>query len=713
MCRESQIDLKLGGLLISFQAVSQTMIARSIYFVPIFLGAFLLFLVQPIMGKFILPWFGGSSAVWTTCLLFFQLALLGGYAYAHALTKWLEPRRQAVVHLSLLVAALFFLPIAPDQAWKPDLNDGPVSRILALLLMTIGLPFAVLSATAPLLQKWFAISRPGESPYRLYALSNAGSVAALALHPFVVEPLMTRQGQSWFWSGGMIAFVIACAGCAMTVWRVGPGGQIADGNSRPGDAIGKEPAARRGELFLWLALSACGSVLLLSTTNEISQDVAVVPYLWVLPLGIYLITFIVCFDKPERYSRRFCGNGFLASLLLLCLALFARNSLHFYARTALYVVSLFFGCMVCHGELVRLKPAVTRMTLFYLAVAAGGAAGGLFVALVAPANFNDYYEHQLALIACAALVGRLFLFSGSTPEKTAPLVERAWTVTVIAACASMLVYDAWVFRKSAIFSTRNFYGAVMVHDFWPGKDSDPVRFLQHDNIIHGYQVMTPEKRREPTGYYEKSSGGGTALELFRADKPRRVGVVGLGVGTLAAYGRSGDTFRIYEIDPQVIDAAGNYFTFLSDSAATIEIAQGDGRLLLERETLQRFDILMLDAFTSDAVPVHLLTIEAVKLYQRHLKPDGILAFHLSSRNLDLTAVVRAAAEHLGLRHLLVVNAPEPVSIGFYSSEWMLVSSNAVFLDQLARAHPGTRRGGSAKTIRLWTDDYTSLLPVLK
>lgn len=687
--------------------------APPIYLATVVLGAFLLFLVQPIMGKFILPWFGGGSSVWTTCLLFFQTVLLAGYAYAHVLTTRLAPRRQAVVHLSLLICALFFLPITPDDRWRPEPNDGPVGRILVLLLMTIGLPFLVLSATAPLLQKWFAISRPGQSPYRLYAFSNAGSVAALTLHPFVVEPLMTRQMQSWIWSGGMLAFVVVCGGCAILIWRLGP-------------SMGNDPAAvdveatdkgksniGPGDFWRWIGLSGCGSILLLSTTNEMSQDVTVMPYLWVLPLGIYLISFILCFDKAERYSRRVCGNGFLASLLLLCVAMFAKNHLHLYARMAFYAATLFFGCMVCHGELYRLRPAVARLTAYYLTISAGGAAGGLLVAVVAPVVLHDYYEHQLGLLACAAIVGRLVFRGGAGRVGWSSLFQRAWTGIAIACCVGIMACEVWMSRKTVTVASRNFFGAIAIHEVDAREGTGRGQYLQHGNIVHGYQVLESGKRRYPTGYYGETSGGGFLLTTLPISGPRRVGVIGLGVGTLAVYGRSGDVYRFYEIDPAVIDAAWNHFTFLADSAATIEIARGDGRLALEREPAQQFDVLVLDAFTSDAVPVHLLTVEAFDAYRRHLKPGGVLAFHLSSQHLNLTSVVRAAADHLGLRHLSFDDLPPQEAWWLLASKWTLVSSDAVFLDRLAQAHPVTRGGGPSGTAILWTDDYSSLLPVLQ
>ncbi len=685
------------------------MSAFPLHAATVFLGAFLLFLVQPIMGKFILPWFGGGSSVWTACMLFFQLALLAGYGYAHGLAGRFSPRRQATIHACLLLAGLCFLPIIPDAAWKPSPDNAQVGRILLLLAATIGVPFLALAATAPLMQVWFSMTHPGRSPYRLYALSNAGSVAALLLYPFAVEPLLTRQTQSWLWSGGMCLFAAVCAGCALRLPR--PAAPVP---GRAPDEAGPVPDGgdNGGGFGAWLGLSACGSVMLLATTSEISQDVAVTPYLWVLPLGIYLITFILCFDHPRWYSRRLHGPAFLAGLLTICLALFWRNSVGLYFKTALYAATLFFGCMVCHGELVRLKPRLERLTAYYLTISLGGAAGGLFVALVAPAVFNDYHEYPLSVLACAGIVGWRALSRSGKDTARLPNPARLGMAAAIVACAGILIYDAWMSRRNAVFAERNFYGAIAIHDIAAKGDIEAARYLQHDNIIHGFQVTAPEKRREPTGYYGASSGGGVMLGSFRTDRPRRVGIVGIGVGTLATYGRKGDVFRLYEIDPAVVDAATRQFTFIEDSRAEIRIVQGDARLMLENEEPQDFDVLVLDAFTSDAVPVHLLTIEAFETYRRHLSPGGVLAFHLSSQHLDLTKVVRSAAEHLDLRHLRMFEPPPRDKWWLYASEWMLVSTDAVLLDQLARSHPSTRRGGSSRTIRVWTDDFASLLSVL-
>jgi len=665
-----------------------------------FLGAFLVFLVQPIMGRFILPWFGGGTSVWTTCMLFFQAALLAGYAYAHLLTRSAPLRTQAVFHAALLGGAMFFLPIEPSEAWKPEPGVEPGGRILTLLCSTIGLPFLALAATAPLIQSWFAATHDGRSPYRLYAVSNAGSALALAVHPFVIEPLLTRRAQSLFWTGGMILFVAVCVGCAAALWRRGA---LRADLAQEGPDVAPSPAAGRGSLAWWLGLSACGSILLLTTTNELSQDAAVTPFLWVAPLAIYLVTFILCFGATRRYSRRRFGGGFIVSLAAVCAGIFFREELGFALHATLLAAALFFGCMVCHGELADLKPSPSRLTGYYLAISAGGALGGLFVGVAAPALFSDYHEFGIGLAGCAALLGRLVCRDGATTR------ARVATIATALLCGGVFLFDAWFSSRSSIKASRNFYGAVSIHEFEDGK----ARYLKHDNIVHGLQLLDEDMRGEPTCYYGPGGGGGMVMDSFRIDRSRRIGLVGLGVGTLAVYGREGDAIRVYEIDPAVIDAAENAFTFLKDTKATVDIVEGDARLLLEREAPQQFDVLVLDAFTSDAVPVHLLTLEAIETYRRHLAPGGVLAFHLSSQSLRLDRVVRSAAKELGLAHLAVNDHPAPRDWHLYDSQWMLVSEDAVALDRIATAHPSTRRGGSDETVRVWTDDYSSLMSALK
>ncbi len=672
-----------------------------------FLGAFLLFLVQPIMGRFILPWFGGGASVWTTCMLFFQAALLGGYGYAHVLTRTASLRAQTVAHTALMGLALIFLPIEPSGAWKPEPGMAPVPRILAMLGSTIGLPFLVLAATAPLIQSWFAATCPDRSPYHLYAVSNIGSVLALTVYPFVMEPLMTQRAQSWLWSCGMTLFVILCAACAASVWPRRP---AAAPETSKAPAVAANPAPEKGPVIWWLALPALGSTLLLATTNELSQDVAVTPFLWVAPLAIYLATLIVCFSDSGWYSRRVAGGGYLVALAAVCAGTFLREELGFHLRFLLLATSLFFGCMVCHGELADMKPPPSRLTRYYLSISLGGALGGALVGVAAPLLFSDYHEFEIGYVGVAFLLAAVMRHDRGRQGTPAPdNLLRKVVIGVAMLAGVFFLCDARVSGKSAIHASRNFYGAVSIHEFAERN----ARYLKHDNIIHGLQLLDADKREQPTCYYGPAGGGGIVMNSFRNDRPRRIGIIGLGVGTLATYGNIGDSIRVYEIDPAVIAAAENDFTFLIDSKAKVEIVEGDARLLLEREAPRGFDILVLDAFTSDAVPVHLLTLEAMEIYLRHLAPGGVLAFHLSSQTLRLDRVVRSAATELGLAHLAVEDRPRPDAWFLYDSQWMLVSEDAVALDRIATSHPSTRRVGSDEMVRVWTDDYNSLMSVIK
>jgi hypothetical protein len=365
----------------------------------IFAGAFLLFQVQPLIGKYILPWFGGSPGVWTTCMLFFQVLLLGGYAYAHTLSRRLKPRTQAIVHLALLAAALLTLPITPGDHWKPQASGNPTWHILALLAVSLGLPYLVLAATGPLMQEWFRRLTPGTSPYRLYALSNVGSLLALVSYPFYFETQFTRKAQAQFWSWGLLFYALCCAFCAYRVWRQAPVKALSE--TETSADIAPPSPGRRG---LWLCLPACASILLLAVTNKMCQDVAVIPFLWVLPLGLYLLSFIICFDSPRWYSRFYYTLALVGAMAAVCVALYVGTDMPIVQQVVIYSITLFVGCMICHGELYQLKPHPKHLTSFYLMIAAGGAVGGLFVALIAPVLFSNFYEMHLSLALIVLLL---------------------------------------------------------------------------------------------------------------------------------------------------------------------------------------------------------------------------------------------------------------------------------------------------------------------
>ncbi len=678
----------------------------------IFTGAFLLFLVQPLIGKYILPWFGGTPGVWTTCMLFFQMVLLAGYAYAHFLSRWLQPRGQAAVHLGVLLASLAVLPIIPGDAWKPKPGDAPITHILLLLGATIGLPYFVVSTTGPLMQSWFARLNPGKSPYRLYALSNIGSLLALLAYPFLIEPNFARKLQALSWGWGLVAYVLFAAWCVRLVWVRGFAAQTpADGHLAEEEPA-EEPSLRRK--FLWLALPACASALLLATTNKLTQDVAVIPFLWVLPLSLYLLTFILCFDANQWYWRPLFLPAMLACFGWLIYVLANINDVGIGWQVPAFCLTLFVGCMVCHGELYALKPHPRWLTSFYLMISLGGAIGGFLVAVVAPHVFKSYAELAWSCGACAVLVWLVCL-----PNWRVPGFQwwrfHAWlagSLVALAVCLAFYIQSRE--RDNVVEATRNFYGAMSVLEY--GKETPGSRYLllQHGRITHGFQLTDPDQRRRITSYYGEQSGVALAIRNFPRPQ-KRIGVVGLGTGTTAAFGEKGDYVRIYEINEEVRRIATSHFTFIKDTQAVggkVDVIMGDARLSMEREEPQRFDVLALDAFSSDAIPVHLLTKEAVGIYGKHLAADGVLAVHISNRYLDLEPVVENLAKEFGYERLSISDGDGEKDWWIYSSTWVLLSKNKELMALIKTKTEAAKSDPSTKMVPLWTDDYASLWPIM-
>jgi SAM-dependent methyltransferase len=683
----------------------------TLFAITIFLGAFLLFQVQPMMAKFILPWFGGGPGVWTVCLLFFQVFLLGGYAYAHALTRFCNRRVQAAVHLLLLGAGLFCMPITPGPQWQPAVDANPTWHILVLLTVCLGLPYLMLAATGPLLQAWFSQVRPGKSPYRLYALSNAGSLLALVSYPFVFEPAFTRRTQAAIWGWCFGVFVLFCGTCGFKLWRKAQ--DLAKQTSSHTPESSAMPPAAQSKLW-WFALPACGSVLLLATTNKLCLDMPSVPFLWVLPLSLYLLSFIICFDRPAWYSRKIFMPVLIPLFGLLCYALFKGYAATFLSQILIYGSNLFVGCMICHGETVRLKPAPQFLTSFYLLIAAGGAAGGLFVGLLAPVIFHSYAELNWGFGVLAVLITGICF----REKIEIQLRNRHWPAWPTALTGALLLGAALLFQshraaQNALSTTRNFYGVLRVVEGNPGSEYQAFK-LVHGGITHGLQFANPARSMLATTYYNEPSGIGVVLENFPRETNRCVGVVGLGTGTLAVYGRHGDTFRFYEINPEVRRLAETGFSFVKNSAATVEVVPGDARLSLQREPSQQFDVLVLDAFSSDAIPVHLLTREAFEIYFRHLKPDGVIAVHISNRHLNLLPVTIGVAKYFRT-YIRAINWDEPNHPWWFSSSrWVILSCNEPFMmSQPLAAHASIMPDEDAKQAVLWTDDYASVLPLVK
>lgn len=749
-----------------------------IFGLTMFLSAFLLFQVQLIISKYILPWFGGSAAVWTTSMLVFQLLLLAGYVYSH-LISGLPLRSQARLHLALLALALILVvsltvlwpsAVTPSSNWKPSDSQHPVRDVILITLLATALPFFVLSTTGPLLQHWFAQHGGDSRTYRLYSVSNLGSLLGLLAFPLVLEPLLRLTIQGLLWSA---LFVLFCIGCGWCAWNASKSSPIAASNhpSNPVNSASNSPVSPL-KYALWFLLAACASTLLLATTNQLCQEIISMPLLWVVPLALYLLSFILCFDHPRWYRREIFHPLFILGIFVLCAAMV------FAQRTAQIIVMpllLFVTCMICHGELVRLKPGVRRLTSFYLAVSAGGAIGGIFVAIVAPNIFRFFTEFQLALGACAALAflcllldenswlySRAFwlpctiaagvlLCIAATAQWIPALAKQledsyfyAWALFV----AALLLLAAFIQSKSAarkggfrfvqllsvavtllatfalyesakpepglFLGRRNFYGALRIFELGQGGKA-----LFHAHTLHGAQLNPPNDRL-PMAYYGPQSGIGILLQTHpkRSDPngTLRVGIVGLGAGTLAVYGRPGDYFRYYEINPQVVDLSRGphpVFTYLRDSAATVDTQLGDARLLLEQEaaqgSTQKFDILVLDAFSGDAVPVHLLTKEAFDTYAKHLRDDhSIIAMHLSSRHINLLPVMEGLREYT--RTYSLVKFSEG-NYPFIESLWVFLAKRPESL-QVPGLTPSFPPSMPQAGPRLWTDDYSDILHLI-
>jgi spermidine synthase len=668
----------------------------------IFWGALLLFVVQPLTARRLLPWFGGSPSVWVVSLLFFQTTLLLGYVYAHASVRYLNGRSQAIVHVILVLAALWFLPLGPSRPSAGVGANDPTWAILGMLAGGVGLPLLSLSATNPLMQRWLApelaLSRR-DRIFRLFALSNLGSLIGLWCYPFALEPWTSIAQQARWWSygyGGFAALSVACAGYA---YREG-----GTPSSSRAPLAADEGVTRARVWALWLGLSATGAVLLMATSNQLTRNVAAVPFLWVLPLSLYLVSFIIAFDHDRWYVRPLWSGVYLATLLVLTHWLGDTDEPDFVAQLVVYSLNLLSGAMICHGELARSRPGVEHLTAFYLVVALGGVVGGAAVTLLAPQIFSGYWEYPCGLLAVYVLGGLAMPIEGR---------ERIFWALGGVALAAVLVVQANAERARADDTRRSFFGVVRISDRFAGTD-DWERYLWNGAIAHGGQLMAPERRREPILYYGSGTGVAVALE-YDLGRAKRVGVIGLGTGTLAAYGRDGDRYHFFEINPEVVDVARDQFYYLAESEADVEVSIGDGRLVLERSPNLELDVLVIDAFTGDAIPVHLLTEEAFATYERHLAPDGIIAVHVSNLHFDLKPVIRARADAMG-SVAVFVESDEDEERNLYVSDWMLMTTNAEFLaDPELQALWTPRLADEGESIEryLWTDDYANLLGTLR
>jgi hypothetical protein len=678
---------------------------RLLYGGAVFLAAFLLFLVEPIAAKQLLPSFGGSAAVWLTCLVFFQTALLGGYAYAHWAARRSHQRGAMVLYIALLLSAAVLAGVwsLRSESFR-HASAHPFGMIFLALTFSIGLPFLLLGATTPLLQAWLARLEQDRIPYRLFALSNLASLLALALYPTLVEPYLTLRMQRVFWSCGFVCFVALAVTLAWGMRNRAPEpsskNEARKNEARTDDA---PPPSLRSKC-LWLLLPMVAAMQLCAVTGYLTANIAAIPLLWILPLAAYLITLIIAFE----YAR-FVPRPVLTRLLAVMLAglayMLAKADtwLPVGIGIAFFLIEMFLACLYCHVEAYALRPRAARdLTVFYLMFAAGGAIGSFLIGVASPLIFSSNYDVAISFLATALIA---VLAAG----------PAGWSERVLwSAGAAMLLYVLVLlhaaYRRDTLFSTRNFYASLRVkqtHD----SNQHWTRTLSNGIILHGSQIFTPALKKTPTTYYAEDSGVGLALRDCCGERPRNVGVIGLGAGTIAAYGRPGDRMRFYELNPAVQPIAQHLFTYLRESGAQISFVNGDARTSLAQEAPQHFDVLVIDAFSGDAIPLHLLTAEALQIYRQHLAPDGILAFHISNRHVDLEPAVALLARSAGM-HARTVHSLENNQRGESNATWVLVTGNSRFFALPAVAsysHDAVQRAG----IRLWTDDYSSLFPLLR
>ena len=774
-----------------------------LFALSLFLSAFLLFLVQPMIAKMVLPLLGGTPAVWNTCMLFFQVMLLTGYGYVHALTTRFGIRRQVSVHLILLCAPLLLLPIGVASHWMALNPDHPIPWLLGLLTLSVGLPFFVLSTTAPLLQKWFAsLDHPSaRDPYFLYAASNGGSMLALLSYPVMIEPyfpLKTEQwlSQSWIWSLGYACLLMLVSMCGWMVWR--SSAHVA-GKAQRNVAVGQiaivSPPPNSFNYIRWVALAFIPSSLMLGATAYITLNIAAIPLLWVIPLALYLLSFILVFAKwPSVIHRAMVVTVPLAILLLVFSLMPSGVTVRFWIIILLHLATLFVVALVCHGELARSRPPITHLTIFYLLMSVGGALGGIFNALIAPVVFNNLVEYQLVLVLAALVLPRL---KGSSEAK-----ESRWSWAQVSTGGGVLHDVAWVFflglatlglvwlstssgQKLPVLASLSpslFQGIESVSRLVdvPSKQwvamvacglplllcygcvARPIRFslglgaillaasysaALHDDVVlyqertffgvlkvernqkenwhkllhgatnHGKQSLDPSRRDEPLTYYHRAGPIGQAFATWQGPYAKtQIGVIGLGTGTLASYIQPGQSLTFYEIDPAVVRIAQSprYFTYYEagqQRGADLHVVLGDARLKLGEAPDHRYDLIVLDAFSSDAIPVHLITREAMALYLRKLTDDGVVALHISNRYLGLEPVLGNLAKDLSLVGLKQFDDESDKRFpGKSSSDWVLLARRKEAFGSLADDTRWTplRQG---LRVGVWTDDFSNVLSV--
>jgi hypothetical protein len=722
----------------------------------LFISAGLLFVVQPMFAKMVLPLLGSAPSVWISCMVFFQAVLLAGYAYAHLTTAWLGARRQAALHCGLLLLPLFFLPIGIPNGWSPPVHENPVFWLLLLLSVSVGLPFFVISASAPILQSWFAAMGHASSkdPYFLYAASNGGSLVGLLSYPFLLEPNLRVIHQSQAWAAGYGLLLAVMLGCAVILWR-SSSVQVSESRSNdPSSGSGQKPIA--SDRLWWVALSFAPSSLLLGVTTFLTTDISPIPLLWVIPLALYLLTFILVFSRKPLLTHAAMVKALpiLALPFFIILVFELKRPLWF--LVSLHLVVFFVAAMVCHGELAKRRPPAEYLTEFYLWMSLGGVLGGLFNALAAPVLFKTVVEYPLALVLACSLrpsrsgrrtqtlnasldigipvVVALLIASGFFALEAAGMQSVSLRMGMVMAISALLCFTqreapircglamATMFLTASILygsgggrvlhTERSFFG---IHRVMLDPE-EKFRLLFHGSTIHGVQKLDPAARLEPVSYYHEGSPISQVFaELRRGDARPPIAVVGLGAGTLACLGQSGQAFTFYEIDPAVERIARNssYFTFLQECRGKPKVVLGDARLTLTTAPNHEYGLIVIDAFSSDSIPLHLLTREALRLYLDKLADRGILAFHISNRYLDLRPVLSSLASDAGLVYLdreQVEIRSSAYKSGKTGSRWAVMARTPEDLNTLSRETGWVSRNGSARW--LWSDDFSNVLDVV-
>jgi spermidine synthase len=730
---------------------------RFFFALTLFLSAGLVFLFQPMCAKMLLPSLGGVPAVWNTCMVFFQAGLLAGYAYAHAGPRLFGRPLHAPVHLGLMLLPFLVLPIALGQR-TPPADASPVSWLLSTLVLSAGLPFFVVASSAPLLQSWFAATaQPGaRDPYFLYAASNLGSLAALFSYPFFVEPNLVLSQQSLWWTVGYGTLVLFTGACSLVLWKSRNQHAIVvgDRNSFRSPSLPEERGMNSVLRIRWVLLALIPSSLLLSVTSYLTTDIASIPLFWIIPLGLYLLTFILVFSNRFPRLPGFFRGGLPLVVMLLVLALLSEATEPLILVFGLHLAGFFWIAMACHAELARTRPAVEHLTEYYLWLALGGVLGGMFNALLAPVIFNTVAEYPLMLVLACLLVGVRKRRSAGAPQRPLPLLLDLvlpvflgfLTMALVLAgqyyelepgpisvagmfSAPVLICYTFIERPlrfglglgaillaSAFYSgihgrilvrQRSFFGVLRV------TDKEDYRFLIHGNTVHGQQSLDPKRQTEPLTYYHHGSPIGQIFRVFRGDsRLDHVALIGLGTGALASYSEKDQTWTFFEIDPAVVAIAQNpkWFTYLQQARGNIQVVIGDGRLGLAKSA-DSFGLIVVDAFNSDAIPIHLLTREALAIYRSRLQKGGILAFHISNRHLDLEPVLANLAKDAGMA-CLVERDTHIIPRGRWASDWMVLANTRADLKQLER----TRRwdlGQTEDSLAVWTDDFSNLLDVFR